>query len=320
MTERAIISFVLRLGLLRIEGDAHIAGRLTLEVGPDGADRIEATGMLDLTGAAIEIIVAEGFDPAAAPALLTGAAVTGLDAATLAFAGPGAEGLSLTLGEGGVVVAEAPPPNGPPVATDDAGEGFETVATAAFDTGDVLSNDADPDPGETLAFLDFDASGAAGAVSYNGDGTFRYDPAGAFGALGPGETALDSFTCRVTDGEAVATATVTVAVTGVAPPLTVIEGAPNAARIDGTAGAEADVFVFGLTDGDGRRDVAYLRDFEQGRDLIDPGGAGYTLRTLGSTSVVTLDTPDRDTLFVSGATLTAADFTDAWTSGALTPT
>ncbi|WP_333834886.1 Ig-like domain-containing protein [Rubrimonas sp.] len=319
----AIIAPGFSPGLLRIEGDAAISGRLLLEVGPDGSDRIEATGALDLTGATIEITVAEGFDLADAPPLLSGASVTGLDAAAVAFSGPGAGDLTLALTADGVTVASARD-NRPPVVVDDGGPGFETTADAAFDTGNVLANDFDLDLGDQVAFFDFDASGALGIVSYNGDGTFRYDPNGVFDGLAAGETATDSFTYRATDGKDAVMATVTVTVTGVAETVNVIEGAPDQPRIEGTdgadriligssratqvfGGAEADVFVFGRSADDGVRDVAYLRDFEQGLDLIDLGGAEYNLRALGGSSIITLATPDRDTLFVTGVTLDHAD-------------
>ncbi len=111
----------------------------------------------------------------------------------------------------------------------------------------------------------------------------------------------------------------------------VVVGAANEARVVGTDGDDvlvlgasrstqafggpgADIFVFGLTAGDGRRDVAYVRDFEKGVDLIDLSGQAFSLRTLNGDSVVTLKAPDRDTLFVTGVTLTEDDFTDAWTN------
>ncbi|WP_442976770.1 M10 family metallopeptidase C-terminal domain-containing protein, partial [Rubrimonas sp.] len=137
----------------------------------------------------------------------------------------------------------------------------------------------------------------------------------------------------ITDGVTFATATLTIDVTPDMPPIgpNVIIGEPNQPRIDGTdaadiiligrsratqvfGGDDADIFVFGQTANDGFRDVAYIRDFEQGIDAIDLSGNAFSLRTLGLTSVITLDTPDRDTLFVTGVTLTAADFTDEWTN------
>lgn len=144
-------------------------------------------------------------------------------------------------------------------------------------------------------------------------------------------------TVRVTDDSGAFTdQTFTVNVTDVAepPPRTVVSPPSGAALVQGTAGddvlllttgraaqvfggAGADVFVFGLTAGDGFRDNAYVRDFQQGIDLIDLSGESYSLRVLGGTSIITLNTPDRDTLFVNGAVLTAADFTDGWTNGTI---
>ncbi|PWR02438.1 hypothetical protein DKT77_11770, partial [Meridianimarinicoccus roseus] len=60
-----------------------------------------------------------------------------------------------------------------------------------------------------------DTTGTLGLVTDNGDGTFGYDPNGAFEALAAGEQATDSFTYTVDDGQGGSdTATVTVAITG----------------------------------------------------------------------------------------------------------
>lgn len=173
------------------------------------------------------------------------------------------------------------------------------------------------------------------------------DPAGAFQIDGTDLTTTRPFdfetepaasvTIRVTDALGrTYDETFAISVTDVveAPPRQIISPAPNTPVVRGTAGddvllltsaraalvfggAGADVFVFGLTAGNGVRDNAFLRDFRQGTDLIDLSGEGYALRVVGRTSIVTLDTPDRDTLFVRGTVLTAADFTDGWTNGTL---
>lgn len=173
------------------------------------------------------------------------------------------------------------------------------------------------------------------------------DPAGAFQIDGTDLTTTRPFdfetepaasvTIRVTDSLGrTHDETFAISVTDVveAPPRQIISPAPNTPVVRGTAGddvllltsaraaqvfggAGADVFVFGLTAGNGVRDNAFLRDFRQGTDLIDLSGEGYALRVVGRTSIVTLDTPDRDTLFVRGTVLTAADFTDGWTNGTL---
>src|SRR5260370_1685797 len=54
-----------------------------------------------------------------------------------------------------------------------------------------------------------------GKVTNNGDGSFSYDPNGAFASLAAGQTTTDSFLYTVTDGSnAGSTATVTITITG----------------------------------------------------------------------------------------------------------
>ncbi len=101
---------------------------------------------------------------------------------------------------------------GAPVATDDA---FTTDEDTAFTTGNVLSNDTDPD-GDLLTVQSVDTSGTQGTVTNNGDGTFDYDPNGLFESLGTGDTASDTFTYTVDDGQGNSdTATVTITINGV---------------------------------------------------------------------------------------------------------
>ena len=104
--------------------------------------------------------------------------------------------------------------NDPPVAVDDSGTGFETGAESAFTTHDVLANDTDAD-GDTLSVDSLDTTGTQGTVSDNGDGTFEYDPDGAFDELLGGATDTDTFDYTVSDGTDTATATVTITITGV---------------------------------------------------------------------------------------------------------
>src|SRR5262249_32387135 len=73
---------------------------------------------------------------------------------------------------------------------------------------------ADPDQGDSHTFA-IDTAGTKGKVTNNGDGTFTYDPNGAFEGLKAGATATDSFSYSVTDGSnASSTATVTITITG----------------------------------------------------------------------------------------------------------
>jgi VCBS repeat-containing protein len=112
----------------------------------------------------------------------------------------------------GTVTLTVAPVNDAPVAVDD------TAATdedSAVTTGPVLTNDTDVDGG-TLVLAGFDTAGTLGQVTDNGDGTFAYDPTGAFDGLAAGATATDSFTYTVSDGAGgTDTGTVTVTITGV---------------------------------------------------------------------------------------------------------
>ena len=99
-----------------------------------------------------------------------------------------------------------------PTAIDDV---FSTDEDSLLTTGNVLLNDTDPNS-DTLSVVGLDDSGTIGSVSDNGDGTFDYDPNGQFESLGVGETATDSFTYTISDGNGgTDTATVNVTITGV---------------------------------------------------------------------------------------------------------
>jgi VCBS repeat-containing protein len=105
--------------------------------------------------------------------------------------------------------------NDNPDAVADGGSGFTTNEDTAFTTGSVLANDSDVE-GDAVAVSGVDDSATSGTVVNNGDGTFDYDPAGAFNDLGAGETASDAFAYTISDGHGgFDTATVTITVTGV---------------------------------------------------------------------------------------------------------
>ncbi|QUS57323.1 VCBS domain-containing protein [Pseudovibrio brasiliensis] len=82
-------------------------------------------------------------------------------------------------------------------------------------------SDADAGDSHTLTV---DTEGTKGTVIVNEDGTFTYDPNGAFDELGKGESAVDTFTYTVTDASgATSTETVTVTINGLDennPPIT----------------------------------------------------------------------------------------------------
>ncbi|MFC4349321.1 Ig-like domain-containing protein [Kordiimonas lipolytica] len=112
--------------------------------------------------------------------------------------------------------------NDTPDALDDAGATDEATVTS----GNVLANDSDPDLSDVLTVSAVNGDSAAvgqqvlldsGALlTLNADGTYSYDPNGAFDSLNDGETASDSFTYQVSDGHGgFDTATVTLTIEGI---------------------------------------------------------------------------------------------------------
>ena len=103
--------------------------------------------------------------------------------------------------------------NQAPVAENDS---FSTDEDTAFTTGNVLDNDSDPE-GNAFSVSAINTENTQGEVTNNEDGTFEYNPNGQFENLAVGETATDSFSYTVSDGNGgTDTATVTVTIEGVA--------------------------------------------------------------------------------------------------------
>ncbi|MGL1920628.1 MAG: Ig-like domain-containing protein [Hyphomicrobiales bacterium] len=110
-------------------------------------------------------------------------------------------------------------PNAAPVNGSAVENGGQVTITAQF---------TDPDD-DTHSFT-IDSAGTLGVVVDNGDGTFAYNPNGAFESLAAGETTTDTFSYTVYDAHGGAdTATVTMAITGTndAPTIGIISAAQS---------------------------------------------------------------------------------------------
>lgn len=107
--------------------------------------------------------------------------------------------------------------NQPPTATDDA----VTTTEATVLNGNVLSNDSGTPP---LAVVEVNGNPTVGSqitlpsgalLTLNADGSFSYNPNGAFNSLETGDTDTDSFTYLAENDLGVSEATVTVTINGV---------------------------------------------------------------------------------------------------------
>lgn len=93
----------------------------------------------------------------------------------------------------------------------------QALATTVGENGPAVTlapNFTDLDAGDSHS-TSVNTTGTLGSVTLNPDGTFAYNPNGAFESLQAGQTATDSFTYTVTDGSgAASTSTVTVTING----------------------------------------------------------------------------------------------------------
>ncbi len=138
---------------------------------------------------------------------------------------------------------------------DTATTGENEVAEIA--AADLLANDIDFD-GDDIQIVSVDGSSAAGGtVSFDGV-TVTYDPVAVFDALAEGETATDTFTYIVDDGQGgLDTATVTVTITGAndAPEIAAevaVQVAENSTMVPANIMAtdvEGDALTFSITGG-----------------------------------------------------------------------
>lgn len=201
----------------RISGDFQAAqDRLafTAQQGITGAYD-EGTGVLTLTGTAA---------PAAYQAALRSVTYANLSdgpaPATRAITFQAGDGTATSAGATrSVAIAAA---NDAPAAGNDAGATDEDTTLSVTAPG-VLSNDTDPDPGDsrTVTRLNGSAtltgtSAKGAAVTITSAGAFTYAPGTIFQSLAAGQTDTDSFTYTLQDAAgASATATVTLTITGV---------------------------------------------------------------------------------------------------------
>lgn len=81
----------------------------------------------------------------------------------------------------------------------------------------LLANDTDPNVGDTLSMVGFDAVAAQGnAITQDANGNLVFDIGNRYQSLGAGQTAQDTFSYTIADGAgATGTATITVTIAGV---------------------------------------------------------------------------------------------------------
>ncbi len=139
--------------------------------------------------------------------------------------------------------------NSAPTALDDS---FATDESTAV-IGNLLDNDSDPDndaltvtsvAGQTGGTVTL-ASGAI--VTFAADGSFTYDPNGAFDGLYNGDSATDSFSYEISDGNGgtdTATAVINISGTGTPPPAPTAHVIGFEGGTPGSAFAQEDGFVF----------------------------------------------------------------------------
>jgi len=196
--------------------------RVTKLLDPASSYEVETpTGVAGVRGSTV-IVTVEYVTPQIVNTL-----ITNLEGNIYAV-GQGVE-LQIPVGRTGIIVSGQQPElvNDPPVAEDDAATTDEDNSVTVAAPG-VLSNDSDPDVGDTLTVTAVDTSATIGDVNaWDPDGSFTYDPDGQFEYLKAGNSATDSFTYTVSDSNGGNdTATVTITINGVNdPPVAVNDSA-----------------------------------------------------------------------------------------------
>jgi VCBS repeat-containing protein len=198
--------------------DDPLLGVLDNDSDPDAGDTIMISSFVGTSAQGASVLVrADGtfrYDPTAAPALIAlGAGQMLLDTFTYTIADSG--GLMDTATVSILVTGV----NDGPTAVDDVGDTTSEDTVFLHIQPSIFQNDTDPDDGDELSLVAFDATSAMGAaVTVFDDGSFRYDPtvSATLQALSAGQTVMDTFTYTITDDAGLTdTATVTMTVTGV---------------------------------------------------------------------------------------------------------
>ncbi|MDR9394281.1 MAG: Ig-like domain-containing protein, partial [Roseovarius sp.] len=209
--------------------------------------------------------------------------------------------------------------NDAPVARDDGGDmtpGYTTDRTTEILTPTVLANDFDPDfdiisvtgfEGTVPANVGDVVTLASGAeVELFNDGSFFYDPNGAFDSLPDGEDATDSFTYTVSDGTLTDTATVTVDVKDDEPGPVVLSLRDGSVLEgdSGTTSLEFEVNRFGNTEVDVNFELEMSPNTADSSDMFGtfPILASGTIAAGDTSTMVSVDvqgdtTPEFDEIF-----------------------
>ena len=84
---------------------------------------------------------------------------------------------------------------------DDAYPTDENTALSVAANVGLLANDSDADASDVLTVSGVNTAGTLGVVTWNANGSFTYNPNGRFESLAVGQTATDTFTYTVSDGQ-----------------------------------------------------------------------------------------------------------------------
>ncbi len=168
----------------------------------------------------------------------------------------------------------------------DAVDDTATTSEDAAVSGNVLTNDSDPENDPLTVSNPGTYAGTYGSLTLGADGSYTYTPNATADGLAAGESAQDMFSYTATDGTTSDSATLTVTV----------NGTNDAPTID-AGGTDADGAVIELPDGDPGEGVTVHGDsgtiaFDD-LDLSDTHSASFTPQAGGYLGTFTLDPVDQ---------------------------